>query len=84
MPEDIVSVFKCEHNATPVTWRVNGDLLKANVTHVLSFANGTIDVLSITARPEFNNSVVECETLGLGQRRTALLQIQGLSTYFCA
>ena len=66
-------------------WRVNGEAVRGNSTHIPStLVNGTniIYTLSITAIPEFNNSVVECATFNVGQRKAALLKVQGLSTYF--
>ena len=84
--EEVIAVFKCQHNAAPIVWRVNGEVVIGNESHIPStLVNGSniIYTLSITAKPEFNNSVVECATFNLEQKRAALLKVQGLSIYFC-
>ena len=84
MPEEVMAVFKCQHDTAPIVWRVNGEVVRGNSTHfpsTLMSESNIIYTLRITAKPEFNNSVVECEAIDIGQRKAALFKVQGLSTY---
>ena len=81
VPIGLLAVFTCQHNFTYIFWRVNGEAVRGNTTHspgaVVSGSN-IMFTLSITAEPEFNNSLVECEAIDLGQRETAQLRVQGI------
>ena len=80
IPEGLHAVFKCQHRATSVSWRVNGESMRGNATHIPSVVvNGSniIYTFTIVAQPEFNNSIVECEAIDNRQSVTAQLVVQG-------
>ena len=80
IPEGLHAVFKCQHRATSVFWRVNGESVRGNATHSPSTeVNGShiIYTFTIMAEPEFNNSIAECEAIDNGQSVTAQLVVQG-------
>lgn len=80
VPEGLFVVFKCQHSTTVVFWRVNGESVRGNTTHFPStVANGSniIFMFTMMAKPEFNNSIVECEAVDNGQSVTAQLVVQG-------
>ena len=79
VPEGLPAVFKCQHSASPAFWRVNGESVRSNATHIPSLLlNGSniVYTFTIMAEPEFNNSIVECEAID-GQNVTAQLVVQG-------
>ena len=82
VPEGLFVVFKCQHSTTSVLWRVNGESVRGNTTHIPSTVvngSGIIHTFTIMAEPEFNNSIVECEAIDNGQSAAAQLVVQGES-----
>lgn len=81
MPEGLPAVFECQYNATAIIWRVNGQSVRGNLTHVpgtrLENYNSVVNSLTITAEVEFNESIIECEAVDSSDRRSAILLIQG-------
>ena len=79
-PERIPVVFKCQHSVTSVFWRVNGESVRGNATHFPSTIMNGSDIIytfTIIAKPEFNESIIECEAVDDGQSVTAQLKVQG-------
>lgn len=80
LPNGVQAVFKCQHNAKSVFWRVNGESVGGNATHFPSTIvneSNIIYTFLIMAKPEFNKSIVECEAVDDGQSVTAQLKVQG-------
>lgn len=80
-PVGLCAVFECQHATAGIIWRVNGESVGGNATHIPSAYvtnSGSIAyTLSIRAEPEFNNSVVECEAVDRNERSYAKLSVQG-------
>ena len=61
------AVFECQHlNADFVTWRINGTAVRdfPDITKIRH--NSSISSLTITARPEYNGTMVECIAVIVG------------------
>ena len=76
----VKAVFKCQHTTAAIIWRTNGKSVVGNITHIPeSVPDGEtfIYTMTIMAKPEFNNTVVECEVVDHNERRYAKLSVQG-------
>ena len=76
------AVFQCQHlNSDFVTWRINGIAVGVFPDIVDIHLSGSISSLTITARPEYDGTMVECVAGFLGSTvldiAPASMMIQG-------
>ena len=80
-PIGLTAVFKCQHTNYAIIWRVNGESLAGNHTHLPGTVRdgGSVTyTLNISAQPEFNGSDVECLIVsGRNKGKNAKLLVQG-------
>ena len=57
---DTEAVFHCQHLNSNITWRINGIAVRVFPDIVVIHHSGNNSTLTITARPEFNEAMVEC------------------------
>ena len=82
------AVFQCQHlNADFITWRINGTAVRDFPDIVSISHSGSVSSLTITARPEYNGTMVECVAVILGsnvlqQTASASMMIQGTKCIF--
>ena len=84
-------MFTCESDEGFPGWRVNGTLIESllreihsdlSVTSTITSESTTVKELTITARAEYNGTIVQCLVLDFGgtaESENATLKIQGTS-----
>ena len=59
-----VAMFQCQHpNSHGINWKINGNILKDFPHGIGAYRIGSVYTLSITALPDYNQTVIECVAL---------------------
>ena len=81
------AVFQCQHlNTDFITWRINGIAVRVFPAIVTIHHSGNSSTLTIIARPEYNEAMVECIAVIVGntvlqETASASMMIQGTGIF---
>ena len=87
VPPGTNAEFTCQHStADIIRWTVNGSLIGQNTSPDIRTASGDgVNILTITARPQYNGTVVKCVAKfdnGRQDELSAVATLQGIIPFY--